>query len=414
MGVATTEQDERLLEGRRVVLAGKLTSMSRRDADKLIRDHGGLPAVAVDAETDLVVVSDETRDVSALSADSDLFDRAARLAWQEGKLEIVRESEFWARLGLVDSGEGVARLYTPAMLAELLRVPIAAVRQWHRKGHLRAAREVRRLPYFDFEEVRVARKLSQLFASGCSLALIDRKLDELARLCPQEERPLSDVALVVEDRGLYVRRGENLAEPSGQLLIDFDAAVDAPLPESQSTVVAVAFAAGQSDDTSPPVPASDASAMSVDDLRSLSADLEERGERSQAIETYRSVLISGQFTAEDHFFLAELLYRAGDLSAARERYYAAIEMDEDYVEARSNLGCVLAEMGELSLAEAAFYGALAYHPDYADAHFHLARLLDRGGQRHEASKHWRRFLDLAPASPWANEAHDRIAGTPSP
>jgi tetratricopeptide (TPR) repeat protein len=124
--------------------------------------------------------------------------------------------------------------------------------------------------------------------------------------------------------------------------------------------------------------------------------------------------MSGTFTAEDHFFLAELLYRAGDLAAARERYYAAIELDEDYVEARANLGCVLTELGELSLAEAAFRGALAYHPDYADAHFHLARLLDRTEQRHEASKHWRRFLDLAPASPWANEAYDRVAGTPSP
>lgn len=413
MGAATTEQHERLLEGRRVVLAGKLASMSRRDADKLIRDHGGLTAMAVDAETDVVVVSDESRDLSALAADSEWFDAAARLAWQEGKLEVVHESEFWARLGLVDSGEGVARLYTPAMLAELMRVPIAAVRQWHRKGHLRAAREVRRLPYFDFEEVRVARKLAQLLDSGCSLALIDRKLDELARLCPQVSRPLSDVALVVEGRGLYVRRGENLAEPSGQLLIDFDAAVDASLDEARSTVAAVTFGADQDEDASPSLQSDETRAQSVDDLRSLAADLEERGERSQAIETYRSVLISGQFTAEDHFFLAELLYRAGDLSAARERYYAAIELDEDYVEARSNLGCVLAELGELSLAEAAFRGALAYHPDYADAHFHLARLLDRREQRHEALKHWQRFLDLAPASPWANEAHDRIAGTPS-
>lgn len=414
MGTATTEQHERMLEGRRVVLAGKLASMSRREADKLIRDHGGLPAATVDAETDVVVVSDETTDLAALAAGASWFDAVTRSAWQEGKLEVVRESEFWARLGLVDSGEGVARLYTPAMLAELLRVPVAAVRQWHRKGHLRATREVRRLPYFDFEEVRIARKLAQLLAAGCSLALIDRKLDELARLCPQVARPLSDVALVVEGRGLYVRRGENLAEPSGQLLIDFDPSAEPASPEADATTAPVAIAIARTGDEDALPLAGETSTWPVDDLRSLAADLEERGERSQAIETYRSVLISGEFTAEDHFFLAELLYRAGDLSAARERYYAAIELDEDYVEARSNLGCVLAELGEQSLAEAAFRGALAYHPDYADAHFHLARLLDRIERRHEAAKHWRRFLDLAPASPWANEAHDRIGGTPSP
>jgi Tfp pilus assembly protein PilF len=71
------------------------------------------------------------------------------------------------------------------------------------------------------------------------------------------------------------------------------------------------------------------------------------------------------------------------------------------------LGCLLVEQGEYALAEAAFRGALAYHPEFADAHFHLARLLDAQNQTAAASQHWRRFLDLAPASPWAEEALDR-------
>ncbi len=122
--------------------------------------------------------------------------------------------------------------------------------------------------------------------------------------------------------------------------------------------------------------------------------------------------MSGDFTAEDHFSLAELLYRNGDLAAARERYYAAIELDENYVEARANLGCLLAEQGEDVLAEAAFRGALEYHPDFADAHFHLARLLDSQNDSRTASHHWQRFLDLAPASPWAEEALDRTGAKP--
>jgi tetratricopeptide (TPR) repeat protein len=100
----------------------------------------------------------------------------------------------------------------------------------------------------------------------------------------------------------------------------------------------------------------------------------------------------------------------GDLSAARERYYVAIELDEDFVEARSNLACVLAEQGDSALAEAAFRGALEFHPDYADAHYHLARLLDRAHRTSEAARHWQLFLNLAPASPWADEARERIGG----
>jgi tetratricopeptide (TPR) repeat protein len=122
---------------------------------------------------------------------------------------------------------------------------------------------------------------------------------------------------------------------------------------------------------------------------------------------YRSILMSGDFNAEDHFSLAELLYRSGEFAAARERYFAAIELDEHYVEARANLGCLLAEQGEYVLAEAAFRGALEYHPSFADAHFHLARLLDATNKSQEATYHWQRFLDLAPASPWAEEALDR-------
>ncbi|MGW8257237.1 MAG: O-linked GlcNAc transferase, partial [Thermoguttaceae bacterium] len=96
-------------------------------------------------------------------------------------------------------------------------------------------------------------------------------------------------------------------------------------------------------------------------------------------------------------------------SAAKERYYMAIELDEDYVEARANLGCVLAETGQTDLAIAAFEGALRFHEDYADVHYHLARTLDDNGQCDCAAIHWERFLALAPESPWALEAQERLA-----
>jgi tetratricopeptide (TPR) repeat protein len=405
-------EPEHPLAGRCLAVVGKLASMSRRDAEKLIRERGGRVAARVGADVDTVIVSDQIADLSQVAADEELFDDAARSACQEGRLELVRESELWARLGMVDAQPGVERLYTPAMLADLLGVPISAVRQWHRKGALRATREVRRLAYFDFEEVRVARKLAALLAAGCSLSAINRKLDELARLLPDVPRPLADAAVVVEGRCLYIRRGGGLAEPSGQLLIDFDAPQTEPEARRAATPVAISLAEvkaarqtqGRPGAAPPPLPA--------EELRSLAAELEEDGRRDQAIEAYRALLVSGEFSAEDNFFLAELLYRQGDLAAARERYYVAIELDEDYVEARANLGCVLMEQGDWPLAEAAFRGALEFHPDYADAHYHLARLLDRLDRHEEALAHWQTFVDLAPASPWADEAHDRLAAGP--
>jgi tetratricopeptide (TPR) repeat protein len=407
---STTNEQELSLAGRRVAILGKLASMSRREAERLLAAHGGCVVERPRDRADMIVVSDDFLDVQRLASDQELFDEAARNAFARGTIEIVPESELWSRLGLVDFGHGIQRLYTPAMLAQLLKLPISAIRHWHRRGILQAAREVQRLPYFDFEEVRLARKLAQLMAAGCSLSTVNRRLAELTRLLPEIQRPLADPAVVVEGRRVFIRRGENLAEPTGQLLIDFDTveANDVGQP-GNSGPPAIPFVAADALRHGLRTARRHAEGqMAAEDMRTLASELDSTGRDGQAIEVYRAILVSGQFTADDHFALAELLYRSGDLSAARERYYTSIELDEDFVEARCNLGCVLAEQGDLALAESAFRGALEFHPDYADAHYHLARLLDRLNRVAEASRHWQLFMNLAPASPWANEARERL------
>lgn len=290
----------------------------------------------------------------------------------------------------------VVRHYTPAMLAELLEVPTTAIRRWQRGGALVACRNVRRLAYFDFTEVAVARHLAALYHAGCSLAAIDRMLRELARVLPESPRPLADPAVVVAGRRLYLRRGEELAEPGGQLLIDFDKPSEAD--DAQSVVLAIGGAAENET----------AKLSTLEELQQAALEWEDQGELERAAEAYRTLLVAGGPSAEIHFALADLLYRMGDASAARERYYSAIELDEEYVEARANLGCVLAETGELELAVAAFEGALEFHPDYADVHYHLANSLDRLSRSAEAEHHWRAFLSLAPESPWADMARSRL------
>ncbi len=156
----------------------------------------------------------------------------------------------------------------------------------------------------------------------------------------------------------------------------------------------------------------DLATLDVDALMDLAADAEDDGDVARAIELYRTALSAGGPSADICFRTAELLYCQNELAAARERYYMAIELDEDFVEARWNLGCVLAELGERELAVAAFEGALAFHADYPDAHYHLARTLDELGRHEQADTHWRTFLELAPDSPWANLARQRLGETP--
>lgn len=394
---AASDNDALLLSGKRVAFVGKLGGVTKREAHQLVRQQGGVPIDKPGHDIDLVVVG---ADELPLGDQDELLDQATQRAAAEGRLEIISETQLWQRMGMVESEQNVRRLYTPAMLADLLGVSVSTIRLWLRRGLIVPAREVRRLPYFDFQEVATARRLAQLLAAGASPSAIEKKLAELSRFVPEVERPLAQLSVIVEGRQILLRQGEGLIEPGGQLRIDFDALErdhDGDTPtDAESTVSLADHILGPHEPSTP------------DEISQYAACLEDDGQLEAAVDMYRAALSAGGPKPDICFQLAELLYRLGDVSAARERYYMAIELDEDYVEARANLGCVLAEMGQCDLAVSAFQGALEYHSDYPDVHYHLARTLDELGRGAEAEEHWREFLELAPDSPWADEALARL------
>jgi tetratricopeptide (TPR) repeat protein len=390
-----------LLAGRRVMFVGKLGGVNRREAQQLVRAQGGVPVDRLDPRVDLLVIG---ADELPVGGGDDAIDDEVRTAAAEGRLEIIHETQLWQRLGLVENEQNVHRLYTPAMLADLLGVSVAVIRRWHRRGLIVPEREVHRLPYFNFQEVATARRLAELVATGASYESIEKKLSGLARFVPNVERPLAQLAVIVEGRQILLRQGEGLIEPGGQRRIDFEAferssAADDPAAApavKRDTILSLGEAAASQRQATP------------HELVALAEQLDDEGQLSTAAELYRAALAAGGANAELCFKLAELLYRMDDITAARERYYAAVELDEDFVEARANLGCVLAEIGQLDLAVAAFQGALRYHEDYPDVHYHLARTLDELERSDDAQPHWRRFVTLAPNSPWAEEARGRL------
>jgi tetratricopeptide (TPR) repeat protein len=425
------------LRGVRLAFFGRLASMSRRDATQLLRSRGAVVVEKPDETLQLAVVGEHQWPLPQGGTLEDWLDEPMRQAVERGTLEVVSETQLWQRLGLVEPQPDVHRLYTPAMLAQLLRVPVEVIRRWHRRGLIVPVREVRRLPYFDFQEVATARRLAELLAAGASPRVIERKLAALARYLPGVGRPMTQLSVIVHGKEILLRQGNGLIEPGGQLRFDFDVwdtgtadHVGEAFGESGEQAVGGApqpvpeAASSEFDELDLPLGCQESPAADFDDDRPavlpgpfhmgddlcrLAAELEEDGQLAAAAEMYRAALAAGGLSAEICFQLAELLYRMGDLAAARERYYVAVELDEDYVEARANLGCVLAETGQRDLAVAAFEGALRYHADYADVHFHLAETLHELARDAEAADHWRAFLQLAPDSPWAEQAQARLA-----
>lgn len=385
------------IDGLRVAFVGKLGGLNRREARKFVREQG---AVMVDTPSDaslIVIGADElpSNDYEQLLDDSVIQ------AAGTGTLQIINETEFWKRTGVdqaSDLDDESEQLYTPAMLAELLEVSITTVRRWQRRGLIRPTRQINKLPYFDFQEIASARRLARLIESGKSPQAIESKLQQLAQLAPELERPLSQLSIIVEGRNVLLRKGEGLVEPGGQKRIDFDA-IEETLDETPSVI--------NLPDQSPNLE-SLGQFSRPEEFTQLANEFEDLGEMESAIHVYRAMILACGPGAESSFRLAELLYLIGQAEAARERYYMAVELDESFVEARASLGCVLVELNEPEMAVSAFRGALAFHEDYPDVHFHLARLLDDLQQPEQAEMHWLKFLSLAPESPWAQEARERL------
>lgn len=310
-----------------------------------------------------------------------------------------------------DGLAGVHRLYTAAMMADVLAVPPAAIRHWCRGGLLSPVHVAGSVEWFDFQQLVVGRHLARLLGGGLSLREIDAKLHDLA---PGGGRAAAEVAARVrlDGRRVSIDDGGRLLAPGRQLQLGFYTAslAEPDDPASGPATVGIRPQAALPVPTPAtgdlPAPGTDAA-----EILDLADDLEAAGEFVEAAEALRAVLQAQGPSARVVFMLAELLYRAGDLTAARERYYSAIELDPDHLQARASLGCVLAELGEHDLAVAALEGVLRQEPDYADGHWHIAGVLRDMGLAGDAEHHLRRFLDLAPESPWAALARDRLSPT---
>ncbi|HIA19768.1 MAG TPA: MerR family DNA-binding transcriptional regulator [Planctomycetaceae bacterium] len=139
------------IRGKRVAFVGKLGGLTKREFQEYVRQEGGFVRDRKDLETadvDLIVIgADQWPPVDP----AQLLTPAVQDAVAAGQVEILTETQWWEELGLMETDQHIRRLYTPAMLAELLGVSISIIRRWHRRGLIVPAREIHRLPYFDFQ-----------------------------------------------------------------------------------------------------------------------------------------------------------------------------------------------------------------------------------------------------------------------
>ena len=157
--------DSSILKNKRVVFVGKLGALPRKEAMQLIREHGGNPLERVADDIDLVIIGADELPAEDLS---DLLSESIRKGMREGRTTLVHEHELWQQLGVVDESSSM-QLYTPAMMAGLIKTPVRNIRRWLRMGLLASKKVAHRLPYFDFEQVQNARQLLGWISRGALL-----------------------------------------------------------------------------------------------------------------------------------------------------------------------------------------------------------------------------------------------------
>jgi len=390
------------LAGERVTFTGTLASMTHAQAAELVEKHGGTATEHVSKQTTMLVIGEEGWPLDDDGSISVKLEQATRWRDAGAELRLVSESDWLLLLGLTERREEIRQLHTPAMLSQLLDVSVHVIRGWERAGLIRPVKKVYRLPYFDFQEVTSARRLSQLLAAGVSRREIEESLSQLPAVQRGDQRPLEQLEILARHTHVVIRDEHGLLSPgTGQRVFDFE-------PEERSP--------GE-DDHDVESPAS-IRLLPTEEPRELPEICDwfvegcrrySEGEFREAAEMLRTSLMTDAHNAEAHFHLAECLYRQDNVAGALERYYVAVEQDREYLEAWTQIGCLHRELGELESALEAFDIALSVHPEYPDAHFQKAETLAELGQIAEAAPYWRRYLTYDRRGPWADLARQRLS-----
>lgn len=250
---------------------------------------------------------------------------------------------------------------------------------------------------YRFRELVGLRVATELLDSGATVRQIRQALEDLKRLLPAAEIPLAEIRLVLDRGKLLVESDRVRFDPRTRqtvMLLD----VEGLAGEARSVL-----ARGLVRPLVPPAEAAEEWFQRATELDQDPARWEE------AREAYAHVVVIDPTYAAAWNNLGLLHHRMGRYDEARECYRVALEADPACVQAAYNLGSLQEDLGDLPAALDWYRRSVEQSPEYADAHFNLASLLARMGKNQEARRHWRIYLELDQASPWAAVARGHLS-----
>jgi hypothetical protein len=361
----------RALAGHVVTFAGRLASLTRRQAAELVVRSGGAVENDLSDRTTLLVVGAGPAPEGA-EADADVTsDPAIPLT---PRAHTMTEEEFCRLVDRVPPSELRQHYHTSrAVRARYPAIHDDHLRHLEKWGLLRSVVRTPGVVYYGFTDLAVVKQVNAELEQGGAFRAIVRALIA-AR----------DGQLTFDFRPDQARSG------AGQVV---------SLASRSASGVAGARLAAHVHDGMP----------TAAEARFLDGERLESGEAvntEAAMQAYREAIAMDGRLAPAMVNLGNLHYSFDHLAEAQALYVQAMLVDASCYEAHFNLGNVHHDLGRLEQAVLCYTQALALSPDFADAHFYLAVTLEKLGRSQEARPHWQSYLRLAPNGEWADLAEE--------
>lgn len=365
-----------------VAFTGKLGTISRAEAVRLVEAAGGSVSANLSRKTGALVVGMRGWPLLPNGKVSQRLERAEALNREGCNIRIISELYFLELVGVVERRAELHQTYSAEEVCRLLNIDAAVLQRWdqfslvHSKGG-----------YYDFQDLVSLQTIAQLITDGVRAEVIAQSLRELGRILPGTERPLAQLKIVAEhSRSILADFGQFRISPAGQLCFSFERDAEAfpiviELPQQGRT---------------------------AEDWFHVAQQHEEQGCYQEAKAAYEKCVALSPRCPEAYFNLGNVLRELGESEAAEQSYRLAIAREPAFVPAWYNLADVQEQRGKLLEAISSLQAALTVSPEYADAHFNLAVFLEKAGRDREAQAHWRAYVELDPESQWSAIAREHL------
>ncbi len=280
--------------------------------------------------------------------------------------------------------------YSRDDVRRILKVSDACLRSWERIALFPHHDE------FSFSDLIALKTLQKLRENRIPPERIRRALSSLSKKLSGVKRPLTELKVISDGKKIAVDLGDGKMEAvTGQLLFDFETSTLASVTEIKQR-------------GAPPPQSRE---RESEYWFQIGLQLEESGAgTTEILNAYQRSLELNPNAAGACVNMGTIYYQCRDLTEAERCYRRAVEIDPQYSLAHFNLANINDELGKVEDARAHYQVALRLRPDYADAHYNLALLYEKTGEPMRAIRHWRNYLKIDSASPWAGIARQQLDG----